>query len=220
MEKDKFENLAAKLANNEQIIGKHEKYFNSAVLLPVINLDGELHLLFQQRANGIRQANEVCFPGGKYEEEVDQNYWQAAVRETGEELGIEEERIRFLSKLGTIVAPIGVTIDAFVGKIDISSIEELNLNENEVADVFTIPLSYFKASEPEEHRVRVEIQPHYFNQQGQKVTLLPADELDLPPKYSKPWVGKEHDIYVYSTEYGIIWGITAELIVELINKLD
>ena len=220
MSTDNLKSLLSDIEMNDQILGKEKKYFNSAVLLPVIKLDGQNHLLFQQRAQGIKQENEICFPGGKYDLDIDQNYQQTAVRETIEELGVKREEINILAKLGTIVAPIGATIDAYVGELKISSLSELQLNYEEVAEVFAIPLSYFKDYTPQHYQVRVEIQPHYFNSDGEKVTLLPVNELSLPFKYSTPWVGDKHSIYVYHTKHGVIWGITAELIVELLERLD
>ncbi|MBM7555436.1 NUDIX hydrolase [Halanaerobacter jeridensis] len=220
MLEEKLKQLKDKLVNKEQIIAKERKYFNSAVLIPLINIDGNYHLLFQRRAADITQPHEICFPGGRYEPDLDSNYQETATRETKEELGIAKENINFLGKLGTIVAPLGATIDAFVGEINISDLEQLELNYEEVVEVFTIPLEYFRDNEPQEYYVRIKMHPYEVDENGEKVTLLPAEDLDLPKKYSTPWHGKRHKLFVYSTQDGVIWGITAELITELVAQFE
>ena len=220
MTEEELKYLKGNLENNEKIIGKERKYFNSAVLIPLLKLDGEYQLLFQRRAAEISQPREICFPGGKYEEESDNNYQETAIRETKEELGVAEESINCLGKLGTIVAPLGVTIDAFLGEINISSLKELNLNYEEVVEVFTIPLQYFKNNEPEEYYVLIKMHPYDIDENGEKMTLLPVEDLNLPDKYSTPWQGNQHNILVYPTSNGVIWGITAELIAELVSKIE
>ena len=220
MIEQELQNVKAILKDNQQIIAKERKYFNSAVLIPLLNIDGTYHFLFQRRASGISQPHEICFPGGKYEAKVDSNYQETAIRETKEELGVLAENINLLGKLGTIVAPLGVTIDAFVGQLNITDIDNLDLNHKEVLEVFTIPVEYFENNHPQEYFVRVQMHPYDVNQEGEKVTLLPVEELDLPEKYATPWSGHQHNVLVYSTTQGVIWGITAELITELINKFE
>ena len=36
-----------------------------AVVLPLLERDGEMHILFEVRSPGISQGGEVCFPGGR-----------------------------------------------------------------------------------------------------------------------------------------------------------
>jgi hypothetical protein len=44
-------------------------------------------------------------------------------------------------------------------------------------------------------------------------------ELNLPEKYHKPWNAGSPDVLVYRTAGGVIWGITASLIYEVVRKL-
>ncbi len=106
-------------------------------------MEGEYHLLFQIRAEGIRQGGEVSFPGGRYEKDEDINYMATAIRETQEELGIDIERIEVLGRLDTMVTPMGIIIEPFVAFLDIDSLEELVINKDEVSQVFTLPIRYF-----------------------------------------------------------------------------
>ena len=68
-----------------------------AVLVPVVEWNGKLHLLFEVRSDALRrQPGEVCFPGGRMEE--GESPTQCALRETEEELAIPRARQSFLTK--------------------------------------------------------------------------------------------------------------------------
>jgi len=218
MRKDDFEMLKIKLPKYPGIQGK-DTYFNSAVLIPFIMKDGEYHLLFQKRAEHIRQGGEVCFPGGEHDPAQDTSYLDTAIRETVEELGIAREKITIEGMLDTIVAPMGTTIDPFIGILDIQNLNELRIDKNEVERVFLLPVSYFEQTEPEEYYMRLEIHPFYIDEHGQKQILLPVEELGLPQRYANPWGGREYRVFVYKTPEEVIWGLTARMIHDIIQKL-
>ncbi|CAN2044163.1 Phosphohydrolase, MUTT/NUDIX family protein [Candidatus Magnetomoraceae bacterium gMMP-1] len=195
-----------------------EEYFNAAVLVPLIMINSEYHLLFEQRSNHIRQGGEICFPGGEYDSEIDTSCKDAAIRETIEEIGVKKEQIKLQGSLNTFLS-IGVTVDPFVGILKIQDLNELNIDKNEVARIFILPVSYFEKTEPEIYNIRVEAQPSYIDNNGKKVILLPAEELNLPERYKKPWGARIHKVFVYKTDEGIIWGLTAKLIYEFIQNI-
>lgn len=218
MQKEDYQNIIKKLPKCPDIMGR-ERYFNSGVLVPLVYLNGEYVFLFQKRASNIRQAGEICFPGGGHEPHTDNDYRDTAIRETIEELGIKKESIHIDGTLDTFVAHMGAVINIFVGRLKIKNLSELNINKSEVEEIITIPVSHFIDNKADEYEVRVEIQPSYIDDQGKKNILLPAKELGLPEKYHQPWGGKKHRVLVYKTEKGTIWGITAEIINDFINKL-
>lgn len=113
----------------------------------------------------------------------------------------------------------GTTVDAFLGVIDISSLDDLNINPHEVERVFSIPVSYFERTEPEVYQVSITANPSYINKAGKEVILLPAKELGLEEQYTKPWGNIMNNIYVYRVERVTIWGITARLIRDVIAKI-
>lgn len=213
MSDSQIQKIKQSLLSAPDIIGKH-KYFNSAVLIPLITIEGELHVLFQKRAEGIRQAGEISFPGGQFNPLTDKSFEDSALRETCEELGLETAQIELLGKLGTVVAPMGLTIDAFTGILKIDSLSEISINNLEVERVFTIPLSYFINTEPEIFYSRLEIHSTDFDKDGNKIELLPVEKLGLPYFYSKPWRNGNYRVLVYHTKPDIIWGLTAEIIYE------
>ena len=200
------------------INGKKE-YFNSVVLVLLLEKDGEYYFVFERRSESIRQGGEICFPGGMFEREEDATMVDAAIRETGEELGIPAERIEILGCLNTVIAPMGATVDAFLAVSDVRE-EEIVINKNEVDECFLIPVAFFEKMEPERYQSLVEIKSAYYDEKNDKdVVLFPARELGLPEKYWNTWSGARHNILVYRTDKAVIWGITARLINEVIGRL-
>lgn len=210
--------LIKKLPVVPGINGK-EEYFNSVVLLLLIQLNGEYHIVFQKRSSNIRQGGEICLPGGKYEKELDITLEAAAIRETTEEMGISREKISIIGRLDTVIAPMGATVDVFVATADIG-LEDIKINPDEVEKVFALPVSYFQENSPEEYRVMLEIHPAYIDKKTSKeVVLLPSQELGLPERYWKSWGGFKQKVFVYKTFEGVIWGLTARIILDFIGRL-
>lgn len=213
-----LDSISLLLKDSKEILGK-DKYFNSAVLIPLFEKDKRLHILFEKRANHIRQGGEVSFPGGEFDKLKDQDLKETALRETTEELGIKADKIYFLGKLGTLIAPMGVTVDTYVGFINIDDVLSLSVDKNEVERIFSLPLEFFLLTKPEVYNVRVEVHPSDIDENGNKFELLPVTELGLPARYSKPWNKGKHRILVYKTPEEVIWGITAEIIFEFSKML-
>jgi 8-oxo-dGTP pyrophosphatase MutT (NUDIX family) len=201
--------LSETLKKAPDILGKKSKYRNAAVMITLCYLKGDWYLLFEKRKKSIPQGGEICFPGGTFDPTADTFIKDTAVRETAEELGIRPEQVRILGRLDTLVAAMGTTVDPFVGKLEIKGLEDLNHHKEEVEELFLLPLGWFQENKPEIYDIRIQIVPEN----------LPSAELGLPEKYHTPWEGQTQNVYVYRTEKGIIWGITAELIVELISLL-
>ena len=212
-----LETLKANLSPYSTLIGR-DRFFNSAVLVPLIKYSDGYHILFQERAANIRQGTEYCFPGGKFDPDQDENYLHTAIRETIEELGISEDKINIEGNIGTLLSPMGVAIEAFLCTLNISDLDELDINTKEVKRVFTLPLSHLKKITPENYHAKVHASSSYMDSLGKEVILLPVKELGLPDTYITPWGGKKHRILVYKTTEGIIWGITAEMIYEILKK--
>lgn len=211
--------LKSILSNETSIIGK-ERYLNSAVLIPILAIDDDEFILFEKRSAAVRQPGEVSFPGGHFDKKYDVDFLATAIRETTEELGIASEKINVLGKLGTLVAPMGVIVETYVGLLDVQNINELYIDQNEVERIFLIPLKHFLNTEPEQFNIRLEIHPSTVFKDGEKKELLPVKELGLPEKYSYPWKTEKYRVLVYRNNEEVIWGITAELIYELSKKIN
>ena len=142
MIKKDLQKFTRKFPVAQNILGK-EEFFNAAVLIPLVNADGEYNFLFEKRATNIRQGGEICFPGGEIEEN-DKSIEETILRETFEEIGVNQERIQILGKLDTLIGPRGMTVDSCVGIVDISSIGECHIDKSEVEKIFLVPVSFFE----------------------------------------------------------------------------
>jgi coenzyme A diphosphatase NUDT7 len=204
----------------DKIIGKGSKYLNSAVILLIAELNGGQEILFERRNSNIPQGDEACFPGGRIDESIDTTPEQAAVREACEELGLSPDKIVVKRYLGTVISPLGVAVDAFAGDIKIDSLDEIRPNVAEVQSVFSIPIAWFQSHEPEVYHVKLEVRPFELDDNGNIKYLLPVSELGIPERYHKSWGGRKLPIYVYRTDHGMIWGITAEIVKEFVKDFE
>ena len=189
--------------------------FKAAVLVPFVKSGGRDYVLFEKRASGIRQAGEICFPGGAYDSSIDSSFSETALRETIEELGISSDMVKIDHHLGYLSANMGASINIFTGRILINDKSELNPNLEEVEKIYLVPIQFFLDNEPEEYKLQIEIKSSYDNDKGEKVVLFPAEKLGLPEKYHNSWKGRTPGTYVYKYEDIIIWGLTAKIIREI-----
>ena len=219
MDKRNLNALIESLPQHPAILQKDE-YLNTAVLIPLIYIDNEYHFLFEKRSANIRQGGEICFPGGEHDETDNLNFEKTAVRETIEELGINKNDIEITGQLGILVGGSGAIINAFIGELKLKDLNDYNIDKTEVEKIFTIPVSFFQNNPPEVYYVRLESHPYYFDENGKKITLLPVEELKLPARYANPWGIRKRKVLVYKTGKEIVWGMTAVLVHEFVNKLN
>ena len=206
---------------SDMIIGS-EEFFKSAVLVPFVEIDGEECILFEKRAEGIRQGGEICFPGGRVDDE-DENSIEAVIRETIEETGIEQDALAVHESAGYLITRIGAIIDVYLGRISIGSLDEFRPNPAEVQRLFAVPVSFFVDNEPEFYNYRLTSEPWYYNDDGERVDLFPTEELGLPERYWTPWSHSKNRFVVYKCGGEVIWGITARIlytISKLLRRAD
>lgn len=191
--------ILIKLEDREPSILGSNSFHKFAVLLPMIEKEDGLHILFEVRAlNMRRQPGEICFPGGKIDPE-DQNEQYTAIRETSEELGIHQSRITRVKPLDYLVTAFGSIIYPFFGVIE--NPEEIVPNESEVAETFTVPLSFFREVEPEIFKVHFAPMPE---------SSFPYELIIGGENYN--WQIRHVDEYFYKYEDKVIWGMTARIL--------
>jgi peroxisomal coenzyme A diphosphatase NUDT7 len=219
MNREDYQRMISSLPNCPGIIGR-DLYTPSAVFVPFVFTEGEYYLLFEKRAPYIRQGGEICFPGGHIDGHDDSSSRCTALRETVEELGLDEENIRIDGKADSVVAAIGSVIEVYVGELLIHSVDECCINPAEVEEIFLVPVRYFREHPPKEYELHLEVKPSYFDEEGREVILFPVEELGLPERYSKPWKGRNYGVLVYSWGEHTIWGITARIVDALVSHYN
>ncbi len=209
-----IDEIREKLKTKDQLIGK-DRYKIASILIPLIKIDNECHLLFQVRSENIPQGGEVCFPGGKFDIHKDKTTKDTAIRETIEELGIDDSNIKYIGKLGHYPAPMGILVDAYIALLNISDLQLLNYNKDEVERVFSVSISSMKNNPLQKYNVNIKVVP-FIDENGERKITLPIKELGLPSKYQKPWGNIKHRVFVYKND-PVIWGITAEIVYDFLK---
>jgi len=113
---------------------------DAAVLLPLYARDHVPHLLFTQRAATLRaHRGEISFPGGS-RDPADRSLWETALRESGEEIGLDPRRVQLLGALPPVPTVVSnFLVMPFVGFLPHGP-GPLRPNPAEVAMVLEVPL--------------------------------------------------------------------------------
>lgn len=136
-----LDKLAERLSAEERKGLEIRDFRRAAVLVPLVQSDDGLNLLFTRRTESVEtHKGQISFPGGVVDDS-DKDAIHTALRETKEEIGIESSRVTTLGLLDDIATPIGFIITPVVGLLEGNP--ELRLSETEVAEVFQTPLSFF-----------------------------------------------------------------------------
>lgn len=143
---------------------------SAAVLVPIVERPAGLTVLLTLRASHLKHhAGQISFPGGRVEPR-DATPWDAALRETEEEIGLSRAFVTRAGYLPDHIVISGFRVTPAVGFV--RSGFGLSLDRTEVADVFEVPLDYIL--DPSHHVPR---ERHY-----QGTTILTWDI---------PWEGRQ-----------------------------
>lgn len=195
-----IEKIKKKLSNSKINVEFEFKAIEAAVLVPLIDMDEGLSILFQVRSSNLNwQPGEVCFPGGKVEDS-DIDFMTTAIRETCEELNLNKEDIDIYGQLNCFFSQLGVMAYPYLGKID--DIKKVKPNLDEVSEVFTVPLEFLLKVVPEE--VEIELETHIISGN------FPVELLEF---YGGDYKKKRfYKLYFYRYKNYIIWGFTARIL--------
>ncbi|WP_267642514.1 NUDIX hydrolase [Haloarchaeobius amylolyticus] len=144
---------------------------DAGVLIPVIERDGEYHLLFTKRADHLgKHPGQMSFPGGG-NEPGDVDIRETALREAYEEIGLHPDEVDLVGRLDDIRTITEYAVTPFVG---MAPDREYDPNEREVAEVAVLPVAALLDDENYEYEHRDhphygEIVIHYFHVDGYTV---------------------------------------------------
>ncbi len=195
--KDKLKNIKAKPIDYD---------VSFAVLVPLIEIDGELNLIYEVRSNSITQPGEISFPGGRIEE--GESPEEAAIRETSEELLLNKRNIEIIAELNYASSKSGSFVFTFLGLIKDIDAYEIEYCIDEVSEVFFVPLSFFLENQPERY---------YMNYYPKADKDFPYHMVNNGEDYN--WGSIRYPVYFYKYYNYIIWGLTAKITYSFINEL-
>ncbi len=110
----------------------------AAVLAPVLERDGEPHLLFTKRADHLGEhPGQMSFPGGG-REPSDADLRATALREANEEIGLEPREAEIHGALDDITTVTDYAVRPFVATVPD---REYVPDESEVAEVVVLPVA-------------------------------------------------------------------------------
>jgi 8-oxo-dGTP pyrophosphatase MutT (NUDIX family) len=126
---------------------------DAAVLIPIFMLSGEPHFLLTRRTEEVQtHKGQISFPGGMREGREELR--KTALRETFEEVGIEESKIDVVGRFHDYLSSSGYRVTPFAGYIDEPF--TTTAQTREVAEILRVPLRIFK----DPSRLRVEPRLH------------------------------------------------------------
>lgn len=199
----KINDIKEKLNSKESYINGWEKMKRASIIIPLIDINEEVYILFQVRAKKLKsQPGDVCFPGGKIDKCETPN--EAALREINEELGLKD--VEIIKEMDILIRHDGMIIHPFVAKVN--NIEELEINEDEVDEVFYVPLSYLLEYSPMEVRNKLIVErgedfPYHLIKGGKNYKFKTGEYIST--------------FYQYK-DY-VIWGITASMLKDFVNNI-
>jgi 8-oxo-dGTP pyrophosphatase MutT (NUDIX family) len=163
--------LALDVIRNHDPVGSAPGEREAAVLVPIVERDGEPHLLFIKRADHLGEhAGQMSFPGGG-REPSDETLLATALREANEEVGMDADGVEVIGRLDDIGTVSSYSVRPFVARVpDQTWVPD----EREVAEVVVLPLVELTAlsnyeSERRDHPHYGEIRLHFFHVDGYTV---------------------------------------------------
>lgn len=178
-----------------------------AVLVPLVERPEGLCILYEVRAEGIRQPREVCFPGGRAEK--GESVVECALRETEEELGIPREAIEVIAKLDYLPLRSDFTMYPILAQVDSEAVDKLVRNKAEVAETFLVPVQWLRTHPPTLYRYP--LRPMI----GED---FPFETVQIARDY--PWGDGRMEVPVYEGLPYPLWGLTARITYYLLKEID
>ena len=143
------------------------QFRKAAVLIPVTRLrDEESHVVLTVRSENLKShAGQISLPGGTSEPE-DRDEIATALRESEEEIGLQQHHVEVVGRLGELALPSGFRVTPVIGIIENDL--EFEACPIEVADIFQAPLelildpkAYVQSSYEYQNQQRKVLELHY-----------------------------------------------------------
>lgn len=175
------------------------KYKENSVVILLQERPEGLSILFEKRSEHVSQPGDISFPGGRVDEGED--FYNAAIREVEEELGVDCE---IIGSTGQYLSFWGMITEVFVGLLEADI--AFDLDEQEVAEIFFVPVEELLAMEPEVFN---------FSIASNRCSDFPYHYIEGGENY--PFRNKEIAEYFYPLEEHVIWGLTADFLYDFLE---
>tara|TARA_R110000772_G_scaffold140288_5_gene249499 strand:- start:180 stop:758 length:579 start_codon:yes stop_codon:yes gene_type:complete len=144
---------------------------SAAVLIPILSNNNQLEVVLTKRASHLtHHPGQISFPGGKVEK-FDANFTATALRETQEEIGLHASCIEVIGQLKPYQTISGYEVTPIVAMV--SNHKRYQIDENEVSEVFHVPLSHFLQRQ---HHIQL---PVYHHGEHHKVHFMPYNQYNI-----------------------------------------
>ncbi|MBR5701199.1 MAG: CoA pyrophosphatase [Oscillospiraceae bacterium] len=171
---------------------------SAAILIPIVRDKDEPALLMEVRSLNVLQPGEVCFPGGHIE--AGENCIDTALRETYEELGILPSSVNVLQRMEPEWHKAKMFVYPVLAEIDPFEPERLLLRQEEVSEVFTMPIAWLLSHEPAVYDLS--------DPESEKLPVILR-------KYLRNYKRGNYTTYYWAYEQYGIWGLTARFLVRV-----
>ena len=126
----------------------------AAVLIPLVaRKGGALSIFFTQRPETMKEhPGQISFPGGR-QARGDASAVETALREAKEEIGLAPKQVEIIGRLSPYHTITGYRVTPVVGLVEGAFTPRLD--PREVADAFTVPLTFFLDKAHAEKHTRI-----------------------------------------------------------------
>lgn len=139
-----IERIRERLAAYQPEHIQDEGLARAAVLLPLYDSGGDLHILFTLRSELVEHhKGQISFPGGAWDK-TDPDLTFTAVRETWEEIGVSMDHIDVIGQLDEMITVSNFLVRPFVGQITQAGPYPFAHSEIEVAEILEVPLQHLQ----------------------------------------------------------------------------
>ncbi len=131
-------------SHNYRPIAADDSALSAAVLVPLYQLGGELHVVLTKRTTRVAMhQGQISFPGGG-RERGDEDLQATALRESYEEIGLDPRRVEVFGRIDDFWTRNGqMFVAGYVGLIDpLASPYPWRPAEAEVAEIFEVPVRH------------------------------------------------------------------------------